>query len=1051
MTKELRLPRKPASCMRLLLCLMFAISSFSINAQTVTGTVSNTDGDPLSGVSVNVKGTKNGTTTDTEGKFSINTSAKSVLTISSIGYTPQDIAVGGRTSFAISLTRDLRNLDEVVVTALGIKKQARGLGYSTTNVKPDELTVNRTPNVINALQGKVAGVNISSLGTGPAGSSKIRIRGQSSISGQNNPLIVINGVPVDNTNFNDNAVSVKGGGSYSDGGDGLASINPDDIESMSILKGAPAAALYGSRAMNGVIMITTKTRYKGRGIGLSYNVNYTNETPLDYTDWQKEYGQGENGVRPTTPNPTSGQWSFGEKFAPGMTQVLFNNLTVPYELQGSRIKEFYRHGQNLANTITLSAGGDKGGMYMSLNNTNNDGIVPNNSFNRKIINLGFSYNLSEKLSFGGNINYSREDNKNPPNIANQDNSIPTTLMAMATSMPLSVLEANKYNAQGNEYIYSRFMNRTNPYWVLAEQFHNIKRDRIFGNVSLKYNILPWIFVQGRFGQDYSSRDEDLNNFPTGHASRAAAQPGFVNGVYTQESRRFRETNLDFLVSATKSFGKFEANLTGGGNQLRRHADINNVQVTDFVIRGLYTVQNGRAKDPQYALTESGVNSLYSSAEVSWNKTLYLNGTARNDWFSTLSEANRSILYPSVSGSYVFSESLPKLAWLSFGKLRLGYAEVGSDGAVEPYSDQLFYGINANLINNPAGVPVAVGNNGTVVPNANLRPSRTSEAEIGIELRLFNNRVNLDVAAYKKTTKDQIVGVQISDASGFLTTKINSGKSVNNGWEALLSIIPVKTKSFTWEFTANTGYNKTKVLSILTDKIGEKITVAPHAFNGETRLVVGEEMGQIAGFGYARSAKGEMIFQSNGLPQRTADLVLFGSALPKWTGGFLNTFNYKGISLTVFIDYKLGGKMLSGTNFNAIREGLHKMTLEGRVGGVVGKGVTAAGAPNTAVAAVQTYWEHLRSQQIVEPVIYNGGYWKLRQISLGYDFTKYIPAKWPVKGLKLDFVANNVLIIKKWVDNLDPESFGFGSDNQVGLEAPGVPTTRGIGLNLNIKF
>ncbi len=1052
MTKEPRLHSKPAFCMHLLFFLVLTISSLAVAAQTVSGTITNKEGDKLTNVTVTVKGTTIATTSNADGKFNINVSGKQTLIFTSVGYGALEVPVAGRKIIDIVLTKDLRNLDEVVVTALGIKKQARGLGYSVTNVKADELTVNRTPNPINALQGKVAGVNISSLGTGPGGTSKIRIRGQSSINGTNSPLIVINGVPIDNTNFNGDASNgVKGGGVTSDGGDGLSSINPDDIESMSILKGAPAAALYGSRAKDGVIMITTKTRNKGRGIGVTYNLNYTNEAPLDYTDYQKVYGQGENGVRPTTINPTSGEWSFGEKIVPGMTQVLFNNLTVPYVAQGSRIKEFYRHAQNLSNTVTLSSGGDKGGIYMSLNNTGNKGIMPNNSFNRKSLNLGFNYNLSEQLSFGGNVNYSREVNSNPPNIANQDNSIPTTLMAMANTMPLSVLNANKYNAAGNEYIYSRFMNRTNPFWVLAEQFHNINRDRIFGNVFGKYNILPWLFVQGRFGQDYWSRDEDVNNFPTGQASRAAAQAGFVNGVYTQESRRFRETNLDFLVSATKSFGKFDINLTGGGNQMRRTANINNVQVTDFVIRGLYTVQNGRAKDPQYTLTEQGVNSLYSSGEISWNKILYLNGTVRNDWFSTLSPANRSILYPSVSGAYVFSESLKRLPWLSFGKVRLGYAEVGSDGDVGPYSDQLFYAINANLINNPVGVPVTVGTSGTSIPNANLKPSRTSETEAGLEVRLFNNRVNLDVAVYKKTTKDQIVNVQASDASGFVNTKINSGKSVNNGWEALLNLVPFRSKKFTWEFTANTGYNKTKVLSILTSTPGEKITTATHVFNGETRLVVGQEIGQIAGYGYARSAKGEMIFQSNGLPQRTSDLILFGSALPKWTGGFLNSFTYKGLTLTVFIDYKLGGKMLSGTNFNAIREGLHKMTLEGRVGGVVGKGVNSSGATNTAVAPVQTYWEHLRSQQIIEPVIYNAGYWKLRQITIGYDFTRYIPAKWPVKGLKLDFVANNVLIIKKWVDNIDPESFGFASDNNVGLESPGVPTSRGLGLNLNVKF
>jgi hypothetical protein len=269
----------------------------------------------------------------------------------------------------------------------------------------------------------------------------------------------------------------------------------------------------------------------------------------------------------------------------------------------------------------------------------------------------------------------------------------------------------------------------------------------------------------------------------------------------------------------------------------------------------------------------------------------------------------------------------------------------------------------------------------------------------------------------------------------------------------VSINVFKKKNFSWDFTANTAYNKTKVLSIITNKPGERITTATHVFNGETRLVVGEEMGQIAGYGYATDGakNNQRIFQSNGLPLRTAGFVLFGSALPKWTGGFLNNFSYKNFSLAIFIDYKLGGKMLSGTNFNATRHGLHMRTLEGRVGGVIGKGVTQAGEPNTVSSPVQTYWEHLRTQQIIESVIYNAGYWKLRQISLGYDLTKLIPQKWPIKGLKLDLVANNVLIIKKWVDNIDPESFGFASDNNVGLESAGLPTTRGIGLNLNVKF
>jgi TonB-linked SusC/RagA family outer membrane protein len=914
---------------------------------------------------------------------------------------------------------------------------------------------------MNALQGKIAGVNISSLGTGPAGTSKIRIRGQSSFSGQNSPLIVINGVPIDNTNFgtnpgnnaSDNSIGVRGSGNTSDGGDGLSSINPDDIESMTVLKGATAAALYGSRAKDGVLMITTKTKGKTKGIGVSYNMNYTNETPLDFTDYQYEYGQGESGLRPTTANPTSGQWSFGEKFQPGMTQVLFDGVSVPYAPVYDRINKFFVKGMNLTNTVSIASNSDNGGFNMSISNMDNNGIVSNNTFNRKTINLGFAYDLSTKLSVAGNINYSNEYNKNPPNIANQDNSIPTAVYNMANSMPFDLLEQKAVDANGDEFVYSRFRNRTNPYFTMKKQFQNIRRDRIFGNISAKYNILPWLFVQGRVGQDYWSRDQDFNNFPTGHASIGPAPAGFVNGTYTQESRRFRETNTDILISATKAFGDFEFNVTAGGNQMYRRSDLNSTQVVDFVVRDLYTVMNGRVKDPVYGLSERSVNSVYGSGEISFRNYLFLNVTARNDWFSTLSPANRSIFYPSVSGSYVFSQAFDNMpSWLTFGKLRAAVAEVGSDTDVSPYSNNLFYGINPNLFANPAGALQPVGGGqGNVVPNAGLKPMRTRESEIGLELKMFNSRVTLDMAVYQKLTSDQIVSAQISDASGFTNSLINSGQSENRGFEMLLNLVPIKTADFQWDLTLNGSYNTTKVLSLLTDTPGERITVGTHVFNGELRQVVGQEMGQIYGFGYKRDANGKKIFGANGIAIRTPDLISFGSAIPKYVGGITNTFNYKGISLSALIDFKVGNMMLSGTNFNAVRHGLHKMTLEGREGGVVADGVNAQGGPNTARAGVQPFWEVVRSQALIEPVVYDGSYWKLRQITAGYDFTKYLSPKSPIKGIKLSFVANNVLILKKYIDNIDPESFGYSSDNLVGMESTGLPTTRSLGFNLNVKF
>lgn len=1044
------------------LALLVGVSSMA-QVSRVSGTVMGSkENQPLPGVSVLVKGTNTGTTTTADGTFSVNAEPSATLVFSFIGYTTQEVPLNNRSTVNVTLEESSTALSEVVVTALGIKKESKKLGYATTTVGSEAITVNRTPNFINTLQGKIAGVNITSLGTGPGGSSKIRIRGQSSFSGQNSPLIVVNGVPIDNTNFgtnpnnqsSDGSIAVRGGGgNTSDGGDGLSSINPDDIESMTVLKGATAAALYGSRAKDGVIMVTTKTRGASRGIGVSYNSNFTVDTPLDYTDYQYEYGQGEGGVRPTTANPTSGQWSFGEKFQPGMTQVLFDGVTVPYEPVYDRIKKFYRNGTNFNNTISVSSNSDKGGFNLSLANMDNKGIVPNNTFNRKTVNLGFSYDLSKRLSVTGNINYSNEYNKNPPVIAEQDNSIPTSIMNMANSMPFDLLDEKKFDADGNEFVYSRFKNRTNPYFTLARQFQNIRRDRIFGNIAARYNFADWLYAQVRVGQDYWSRDQDYTNFPTGQASRPAAPEGFVNGLYTQEARRFRELNKDILIGANRKFGIIGVDLTLGGNQMYRRSDLNSVQVTDFVVRDLYTVQNGRVKDPLYSLSERAVNSVYGAAEISYKDFLYLNVTARNDWFSTLAPANRSILYPSVSGSFVFSQAIANTPnWLSFGKLRAAYAEVGSDTDVSPYSNNLFYGINANLFPNVAGAQQPVGNIATnTVPNNNLRPMRTSESEVGLELKLFDNRLGIDFAVYRKITTDQIVSAQISNASGFANTLINSGRGRNQGLELLVNVGVVRSNDFQWDFTFNGSYNETKVLSLLTDTPGERITVGTHIFNGELRQVVGQPMASLYGFGYKRDDQGRKIFGGNGIPQRTTDLISFGSAIPKYVGGFTNTFNYKGINLSFLIDFKLGNNMMSGTNFNATRHGLHKMTLEGRENGVVGDGVNEKGEKNTVVAKVQPYWEVVRSLALVEPIVYNAGFWKLRQITAGYDFSRFLPAKSPLKGVRLSFVANNVLMLKKWVPNIDPESFGFGSDNVVGLESTGLPTTRSMGFNLNVKF
>lgn len=1035
------------------------LNEMAIRAILVSGTVTDENGAGFPGVNVLVKGTTTGTSTDTNGKFSLSVpDENAVLVFSSIGYLSQEVTVGSRTSIDISMQADVKALEEVVVTALGIKKETKRLGYATSSVTPSQITENRTVNFMSGLQGKMAGVNITPMGTGPAGTTKIRIRGQSSISAQNGPLIVVNGVPINNTTFGVNG-DFQGQNSspdpigVTDGGDGLTSINPDDIESMTVLKGGAAAALYGSRAQNGVIMITTKSGTSTKGLGVELNTNFTSDTPLDFTDFQYEYGQGENGIRSTNANPTSGVWSFGEKFQPGMTNVLFDGVTVPYEPVTGRINKFYRQGNTLTNTITVSNGGKNGGINLSIANMDNTSIQPNSGFNRKTLNLGFNQKITEKLVVTGNIAYSVEKNTNPPIVAGQDNSTPVVLWTLSNSMPFDLLEEKQFDANGNEFVYSRFRNRTNPYISTTKKFENITRNRVFGNVTAKYNLTDWLYVQGRLGLDYFARARDFNN-PTGRASNAPAPAGFVNGTFTQEVLRSNEINADFLMGATKSYTSgFAFDATFGGNQRYSRFDRNTVSVQDFVVRDLYTVANGRVKDPRYDLSEVKINSFYGAGELSYKGYLYLNLTARNDWFSTLSPANRSILYPSANASFIFSQAFQGLPdWLSFGKIRAGYSQVGSDNAVGPYASSLFYGVNNNLFPNPTGASQPVGSIPSgVVPNTNLKPSRVAETEFGLEVKLFENRIGVDLTYYDKTTSDQILAAQVSDASGYTSQLINIGRSKNSGIELLLTATPVKTTNFNWDISFNFATNNTEVLD-LGPGITQIISGGSAGANS-LRQTVGGELNTLFASAYLRDAEGNQVFDSNsGRPLRAPQARLIGTTIPKYFGGIFNSFTYKGIIVSALIDFKLGHFLGSQTNFNVYRHGLHKSTLVGREENLVtGVGVNQQGLPNTVKTPLQTFYETVNTSSIREEFAYNAGFWRFRQLSIGYDFTKILPESTFIKGLRLNAVANNVALLKKWVPNIDPEQLNSSSDLEQGLEQTGLPTTRNIGFNLNLKF
>ncbi|MCJ8209189.1 SusC/RagA family TonB-linked outer membrane protein [Mucilaginibacter sp. RS28] len=1010
------------------------------NAQTVTGKVVDEKGAPLVGVSVSERGTTKGTLTDAKGNYRLQVSGgDAVLLFTYIGYVSKTESLSGRSVVNVTLEPKVSALNEIVVTALGIKRESKKLGYAAENVRVGEITTNRSTNFVNALEGKVAGLDITPPAAGPGGSTKIRLRGQSSFGGENSPLIVLNGLPLSQS-----PSSANGYTQSVDLGDNMQQINPDDIESMTVLKGATAAALYGSRASNGAIIITTKSGNKNSGIGIEFTSNFTQNQALDFTDFQYEYGQGENNVRPKTQGQaqSSGAWSFGEKFDNAPTYQ-FDGVQRPYAPEKNRISKFFRLANAWTNTIAFSGGGDKGSFRFAYSNQDAQGIVPNNDYHKKIFNLGINHNFTPKLSAQVYANYDHENNNNPPIIGIQGTSVTNYIYRYSNSVSLDVLKAAAVDANGNETPTSRFTTLTNPYWIMAKQFTRQTRDHLLGTATLRYQFFDWLYLQGRANMEYSTSYYE-QNVPTGTLAVGAAPTGLYNGSYTSNDNSYRALNADFLLGGGHKWGDFSFDATVGGNTFPSSSQGYNVSATNFYVRDFYTLGNGVTTTSGYSLSKSTVNSLYGTAEFGYKSYLFLNITGRNDWFSVLSPTHNHYFYPSVSGSFVFSEMFKTLpSWLSFGKLRATYANVGSANGIAPYSNSLTYSISQNAFN---GVPVGSINN-TTTPNPDIKPYSVKEKEVGLELHMFDSRVNLDVAAYDKRTTNQILSVAISNSSGYTGTIVNLGKLQNRGMEFLLDLVPVKRSNFTWRSAFNTAYNTSKVLALANGQ--NQLTLGTGEFFGSIVDQVGLPLNQIQGATYKRDAGGNIIV-SGGKPVASTSPKLFGSALPKTTGGWVNTFTYKKLTLMAHIDYKFGGKVLSSSNLNFLREGLSKESLVGREGGVKFNAVNADGSPNTTAVNAEDFYANYRSQGILDPFIYKSDFIKLRNLSLSYDFSKMVKTKF-IKGLVLSAVCHNVLIIKKYLANLDPEAIQSSGDILTGYEQGSLPTTRTYGFNLNVKL
>ena len=914
--------------------LVFAVSLASAQnpaAKLVSGTVTDIETKvPLNGVTVTLKGTKTKVSTNSTGAFAIAANSKSILVFTNIGYKTLEVAVGNQTVLDIKLELVKEQLKEVVVTALGISKEKRAIGYSVTEVKGGTITEARENSFVNSLEGRVAGVNVSGVATGPNGASNVVIRGITNMTGNNQPLYVLNGIPLVNNNYA--TTDVGGGYGGKDGGDGIGDINPDDIETISILKGAAASALYGYRGSNGVVLITTKKGKNGEGLGVEVNSNYVRENVIDETDFQTQYGQGSNGAKPVSAANALGSMesSWGAPLD-GTQTYQFDGVQRPYsEAAKGNLGRFYRPGNNLTNTFSFSKGfGDDGATRFSVSNLNDQSYVPNAGLQR------LTFNQTTNLKFGKNLaldlssQYVSEYTKNAPNVSDAVGNLNWGPMFVPPNINITTLAgANGNGTLANGYELNPFSDpyTTNPYFAAYEFQGAIHRNRFTGSANAKYTFDDGTFIGLAVADDYSN-DRNTNIEPIGTGYLIAAG---ITGDMSEQNVKQTELNIDLTTGRKfKLSSDFAANILLGANYRKSVQEFVTASGQNFAIPFLYNIGNLENLTDQYALNNEEFESLYASADVSYKDYLYLTATGRNDWYSTLAPGKINYLYPSFSGSFVFSE-LWHIPGLDLGKLRLSYANVGG-AADNPYQTLQTYSIAGTLHVTNGIFPIGVAGNGQV-PNSALRPSSRSEIEGGLELDFFKGRLKVDLAVYQKTVKDDIVPVSIDYTSGYNSALLNVGTLKYNGVELQIGGTPVKSKNFSWDVNFNGSYTKGKVISLGGQ---QQITLGNEAQDwgatAYTQQIVGKEPLQIIALDPARDSKGNIIIDPGlGAPDPSlAQPKDFGSAISPWTGGINNSFRLGHFNLSFLVDGKFGGKLFSNTNFVAYQQGLSKATLAGR--------------------------------------------------------------------------------------------------------------------------
>jgi len=1061
----------------LIACLIMLQGLLYAQERTISGQVVDDNGESLPGVNVVLKGSTQGTITDLDGNYKVplNGDDDAILVFSFIGMQTKELPVGGRSVLDVILSQDVTQLTEVVVTAFGVEREKKALGYSVQDVKSDELTKTDQTSVLNSLQGKVAGAQISNAGGAIGSSTRIVLRGPTSLLGNNQALIVVDGVPINNGTSNNVQASGNFYDNIVDAGNRANDINPENIESVSVLKGPAAAALYGSRAANGVVLITTKKGTNTAGkTNINFNSSYTWSKVYIIPKMQNKFGQGQFG---DNQNYLFDQESWGDAFDGSLRPygAVVNNIQryKPYEALPSNVQDFWETGNTFQNSLSLSGGNADATYFLSFNDMQQNGVMINTDMRRNNLTFNGSANLGDKVTTSASINYVRTK-ANLPMIGQRNQAL-----AQVYNMPrdMSVVDMKDLDDPFNtpDGFFTSFI--VNPYYSLKRDFSSQDMNRIFGNVQLAYAPVDWISGTLRVGSDVIADQRntyhDLVQYQPGSPNAGAAFNS--DGEYTEQRLNTREINVDAMVNVNRDLmPDLQLNVLVGYNFNQRETDNLFTTIDALTLPRFPSLSNVSGSYTSGGIaTKRRLYGVYGSADLSYKGYLFLGATYRTDWSSTLPLDNNSFSYPSVNLGFVFTDAFEITNnILSFGKVRLSYAEVGNDAGTyltNSVFQQTNIGASFATIQFPFnnGTVIVPGfSEGNTIGNPNLQPEITKAYEAGIDIRLFNGRVGIDATYYNSTSESQILNTSVAPSSGFTTQVVNIGKISNKGVELQLNTTPLKIGAFRWDLSVNYTKNVNRVEEL--DPGNTELVLVAQGLTPGLKLVVGKPYGVFEATQALKTADGKVVVGPDGIPLDDPDPVEIGSIQPDWYGGATSTFSYKGLSLGITMDTRQGGKVVSSTAAQLYFAGLAEETaFNDREEWIVPNSVVQTGtdddgnpiySPNSTPLTmygngnVRNYWSQIQGGSRNEAVLLDASYLKLREVALRYTIPTALISKTPFKGITVGAVGRNLWLRTQGNNHfIDPEASAFGNGNAQGYEFLGIPPQATYGFDLKIKI